>query len=295
MTRIRVNTDDLIIKAKDFDSAADSYYKAGDEILSVAMSMPSYEGQLSNPARAAGYEIQSQTRYVNTSLSGIAQSLRKTAQAFADADNQAIGVFSQSQESLLAASSLFGGFNPARSSGDSYLGYNYDPANPSVIIICMYGLCKKVIITPENKDIINDFILQVDGGSYTDPESGVKVDVKGYVPAKNDFNKATIAGIGSSVVIIGAGIALCFTGVGIPAGLVTAAGGVIGYAGSEYVEEQALSDMAKATSNAADDWNKLFPGDNQVGDPTYSVTDQGPGAGDPVYDPTPISSETPEP
>ncbi len=100
MTRVRVNTDDLIAKAKDFDTAADSYYKAGDEILAIAMSMPSYEGQLSNPARAAGYEIQGQTRDLNTSLSGIAQSLRKTAQAYADVDNATIEALNDSSASV---------------------------------------------------------------------------------------------------------------------------------------------------------------------------------------------------
>jgi uncharacterized protein YukE len=37
MTRIRVETEELKAKAKDFESAADSIKRAGDEILAAAM------------------------------------------------------------------------------------------------------------------------------------------------------------------------------------------------------------------------------------------------------------------
>jgi len=90
MARIRVNTEDLKNKAKDFDSAAEAFNRAGDDILAAAMSMPSYDGQLSGPARKVGYEIQKQARELSTALSGDAESLRKTAHAFEEVDNQTI-------------------------------------------------------------------------------------------------------------------------------------------------------------------------------------------------------------
>jgi hypothetical protein len=58
MPRIRVNTEDLKAQAKVFESAAAAFGKAGDDILAAALSMPSYDGQLSGPARTAGFEIQ---------------------------------------------------------------------------------------------------------------------------------------------------------------------------------------------------------------------------------------------
>jgi hypothetical protein len=95
MTRIRVNTEDLKNKAKDFESAADAFNRAGDEIAALAMSMPSYDGQLSGPARKAGYEIQSQAREMKTALSGDAESLRKAAQAFEEVDNRTIDILGE--------------------------------------------------------------------------------------------------------------------------------------------------------------------------------------------------------
>jgi uncharacterized protein YukE len=41
MVRIRVNTEELKSKAKDFESAADAFGRAGDEIAALAMTMPS--------------------------------------------------------------------------------------------------------------------------------------------------------------------------------------------------------------------------------------------------------------
>jgi hypothetical protein len=58
MTRIRVNTDDLKNEAKDFESAAEAFARAGDDIAAAAMAMPSYDGQLSGPAFKEGQEFQ---------------------------------------------------------------------------------------------------------------------------------------------------------------------------------------------------------------------------------------------
>jgi uncharacterized protein YukE len=103
MARIRVNTEDLKNKAKDFDSAAEACRRAGDDILAAAMAMPSYDGQLSGPARKAGYEIQKQTRELSTALASDAESLRKTAQSFEEVDNAVITEISGSITTLRGA------------------------------------------------------------------------------------------------------------------------------------------------------------------------------------------------
>jgi hypothetical protein len=297
MTRIRVNTDDLKNKAKDFESAAEAFARAGDDIAAAAMAMPSYDGQLSGPARKAGYEIQSQAREMKTALTNDALYLQKAAQDFERVNDQAVDALNQNQEMLMAAGSLDGGFNPARSSGTSYLGYNYDPSNPDVIILCLYGVCKKVIITDENRAAINDFILQVDGGTYTNPETGIKVEIQGYYDAKTKYDAAEITAIGASTGLIALGIVACLTVVAAPAAVAAVTSVAAANAAAVYVQQQAQADMTRATTNAADDWNKIIVGENQVGDPSYNITDQGPGANKPVYEPpeTPISSETPEP
>jgi uncharacterized protein YukE len=79
MTRIRVNTEDLKAKAKDFESAADAFSRAGDDIAAAAAAMPSYDGQLSGPARKAGAEIQSQARDMKTTLTNDAIAAKRRA------------------------------------------------------------------------------------------------------------------------------------------------------------------------------------------------------------------------
>jgi hypothetical protein len=96
MARIRVNTEDLKTKAKDFESAADAFGRAGDEIAALAMTMPSYDGQLSSPARKAGYEIQRQSREMQGLLQSDAQSLKESARAFDEVDNQSTTIFNES-------------------------------------------------------------------------------------------------------------------------------------------------------------------------------------------------------
>jgi len=108
MARIRVNTEDLKNKAKDFDSAAEAFKRAGDDILAAAMAMPSYDGQLSGPARKMGYEFQKQARELSTALTGDADSLRKTAQSFEEVDNQTVEIIGENT-ALLASAPLAGG------------------------------------------------------------------------------------------------------------------------------------------------------------------------------------------
>jgi hypothetical protein len=90
MTRIRVNTDEIKEKAKDFNIAADAIRKAGDEILSAALSLPSYEGQLSIPARNAGYEIQRQCHELSDNLLNDSIFLSNASKDFENTDNETI-------------------------------------------------------------------------------------------------------------------------------------------------------------------------------------------------------------
>lgn len=128
MTRIRINTEDLKTKARDFESAADAFTRAGDEIAAAAMAMPSYDGQLSGPARRAGYEIQSQTKEVSVGLSADAQSLQKTAQAFETVDNEAIETLNGYQGALVGHNSAAGFlyFPTAKANGgNEVIGYQF--------------------------------------------------------------------------------------------------------------------------------------------------------------------------
>jgi hypothetical protein len=136
MARIRVNTEDLKNKAKDFDSAADAFKRAGDEILTAAMSMPSYDGQLSGPARKMGYEFQKQARELSTVLAGDAESLRKTAQAFEDVDNQTIESLNNNLVSIKMSTPQYSPLGPSWETAgiDENFGYAYSIENDIYII-----------------------------------------------------------------------------------------------------------------------------------------------------------------
>jgi hypothetical protein len=180
MARIRVNTDDLKTKAKDFDSAAEAFNRAGDDILAAAMAMPSYDGQLTTPARKAGYAIQTQARALGAALAGDAESLRKAAQDFENVDNQAIDSFTQNQEALLS-DSLYGG-GPGEEDDDDKIGttvttfVNPDGSiltvtvtrtrNPDGSITEVRSERTKKVLTKEDADRINKGIEDGFGAVY---------------------------------------------------------------------------------------------------------------------------------
>jgi hypothetical protein len=103
MERIRVNTEDLKDKSKVFESSAAIFSQAGKDILSFAVGLPSYDGQLSGPARAAALEINRQCQDVHSCLMNDAHSLAKTARAFEDADNQTINLLNTEQINIASA------------------------------------------------------------------------------------------------------------------------------------------------------------------------------------------------
>ena len=150
--RIRVDTDDLQAKAKDVQSAADAFGQAGDDILNVAISLPSYEGQLSGPARAAAYEIQRQSREVQTGLASDAQSLRQTAQDYEAVDNQAIDALGANQASLTAYTPEYALLG-TESDGGSPSGEDKDYPHPPYDRM-VAGTDIAYYYQPENKTII---------------------------------------------------------------------------------------------------------------------------------------------
>jgi uncharacterized protein YukE len=93
MERILVDTDKLKAHSKQFESSAAVFSQVGKDILSFAAGLPSYDGQLSTPARVAALEIHCQCRDVSGYYSSDAQSLAKTAQAFEAVDNQTAKLF----------------------------------------------------------------------------------------------------------------------------------------------------------------------------------------------------------
>ena len=267
MARIRVDTEDLKAKAEDFESAADAFNRAGDEIAAAAMAMPSYDGQLSGPARKARYEIQARAREMKANLAGDAESLRKTAQAFEDIDNQAIDVFSQSQEALLSAS-LFAGFSDDRSVGSAYLGYNDDPTSDTVIL-CMYCVCTK-ISRAGNEKLIADYEQQV----------------KDYNAARTAMWAAYNAMLQCYAAATAAILASAGTGGLVLAGAIIAIGAIMAeYARQEKLYEEAIQAEIIASKNAATDWNLLSAGTCAGGDEKQGPHDSHPCADQKVYEP----------
>jgi hypothetical protein len=86
MARIRVDTNQLRSQAGSFESLAESIGHLGSDLYRLASSMPSYDGQLSGPARAAGLELQRQTQSHQRQFSDLHASLLRTAQAFEKVD-----------------------------------------------------------------------------------------------------------------------------------------------------------------------------------------------------------------
>ena len=130
MDRIRVDTAELKSKSKIFAAAADHYAQAGNEILSYVAGLPSYDGQLSGPARATAAEINRECKDIHAAYKSDADSLMRTAQAFEKTDNQTITVFNESQAALSAHTPEYIGlFSPAPATkthgGNKTFGYKY--------------------------------------------------------------------------------------------------------------------------------------------------------------------------
>jgi uncharacterized protein YukE len=158
MTRIKVNTEELKNKAKDFDSASEALAKAGDEIAAMAMAMPSYDGQLSNPARKIGYEIQKQSRELSANLAGDADSLRKTAKSFEDVDNITQDILNENV-SIMLNSPLYKIDVSIIPVGNDNLGYeDYE----DYVIIKRNGERYKIYKNDQNQEIVDKYENDID-------------------------------------------------------------------------------------------------------------------------------------
>jgi hypothetical protein len=270
MARIRVDTDELKRSAKDLAASADSVGRAGDEILAVAMALPSYEGQLSGPARAAGYEVQRRARDMQAALAGDANLLASNAASFEAVDNQTVGLLAQNQDAILAAP-------PAEirgvDVGDSYLGYRDDGLSDTVIL-CMYGVCRE-IPRAGNEEAIKKFEENAD--DYKEQKEKMM----------DDFYKTCVAAVAAT----GALIVLSVATAGVAT--VIAGIGVVGGIGSEALAWKAGKDaqdkMVDATYGAAYYWNKLFGetglGECVTGDDEQQVGDIWTRHATDIYDP----------
>jgi uncharacterized protein YukE len=164
MARIRVNTEDLKSNAKNFDSAAEAVYRAGEDIAALAAALPSYDGQLSGPARKAGYDIQTQMRDLKTCLAGDAETVNKAAQAYEEVDNRTIDIFTESsvQLSALLMPGGPGGEDggPIKKAGNfDWLGY-YDYG--ASVIFWRNGESISIIVTDENRELVEKYKQAVD-------------------------------------------------------------------------------------------------------------------------------------
>ncbi len=316
MARIRVNTDDLKTKAKDLETAANAFNTAGDKILAAAMAMPSYEGQLSSPARAAAYEIQRQSREVQASLSSDAQSLQKTAQDFENVNNQTVDIIGENT-ALLSDSPIYGGPGgendaPIRQGGSpDILGFDFLAYKDygDYVIIWRNGKTTTIIVTDQNRSLVQQYENDLD--DYFKNLTGFLSTIQSLLLANISIDKiiAVIvlliganllsAGLIDLIPGISSTVALAF---GSSADAVREVSGlstldIIKKCGAildplnptKYVDDvekfiQYGQGTSKALDAAENDWNKLFPpiplGPTSVPVPTP---------------PTPASTPTPTP
>jgi uncharacterized protein YukE len=166
MERIRVDTEKLKEKSKVFESSAGVYARAGKEILAFAAGLPSCDGQLSNPARAAALEINRQCQDINVCYSNDAELLGKTAKVFEEVDRQimeachanpaVLSVKMPYSEALFAPVSRTHG-------GNQLFGFKYLSNN--IVVIWHQGRTITIdlnAISPEDWQKTMDFIGKVE-------------------------------------------------------------------------------------------------------------------------------------
>jgi energy-converting hydrogenase Eha subunit C len=234
MKRIRVNTEELKTKAKDFDTTASVFFQAGEEILTVAMSMPSYDGQLSGPARQAGYEIHSRSRELLGFLSSDSKLLQMIAHKFEEVDNQVIKNLETTIAGLAAmVGSIFnnltetifndvGEVEPDLVKNRIY-GYSRNPLTGDVTI--WNNLTGEVIVftaeelqNPIVKDNVDAFkrnIIDMNAGILAEGAAaiaivaGIATGAIGLVAVPNPFTSIpALAAIGTGIIAFAAGVAV---------------------------------------------------------------------------------------
>jgi uncharacterized protein YukE len=243
MARIRVNTEDLKSNAKDFDSAAEAVYRAGEDIAALAAALPSYDGQLSGPARKIGYDIQSRSRDLQKDLAGDAASLRKTAQAFEEVDRQTVSIFTENQAQLDIYNKEILKIKKSHG-GDERLGYRW--LSDDYVVIWFEGKYLRIhLAVPPLSEA--DYQSILDFITYIDEYDNYREDMKDAL-----INSWKNAGKGI-LAVIGAGLIT-----GVP-GAAVAALAVLGFVIGDSVDElRALYERIQRFYKAVDEFDELW-------------------------------------
>jgi hypothetical protein len=253
---IRVDTTVLRKYAPKYKSSADVFDNDGTAIftyiISLLAAMPDYDGRLQQQARADTEEINTWCKDYSNRLRSNSDSLLITAQAFEDVDNQTVIAFAQNQVPLRYQNVDNGEYSlPGIDVGLSYLGYRDDGISDTVIL-CMYGVCKK-IVRKGNEKTIEEFENHVDD----------------YVEAKNkqdDIHDEMILAYGAAAVAV---IATGAETLGIGPIIVLGCAIYAYYADWKNLMEEEKK-MVEATYGAAYYWD-LLTGDNATGDDQQDV------------------------
>jgi uncharacterized protein YukE len=253
MERLRVDTDKLIHQSKEFESSATVFSQAGKEILGFVAGLPSYDGQLSTPARSASLEIHRQCQDLYEAYKSDSQSLARTAKVFEDVDNQSIEIFQQSQK-LISYENIPIVLLDKKpfDVGTAYLGY-HDDGLSDMVTLCIYGVCKK-FARVGNEKIIEEFEKRVDA----------------YEKARKERDDAFL-----NLCVLGAataGVLLTTLTIGVAALFIASVPLTNEYSQWKKVNV-AEDDMVAATNEAAVYWN-LLTGDNLSGDNHQGVLTQ---------------------
>jgi uncharacterized protein YukE len=251
MARIRVDTEELRRSAKDIASAADSIGKAGDEILAVAMALPSYDGQLSGPARKAGYDIQTQMRDLKTCLAGDAETVNKAAQAYEEVDGQTVTSLDKLFSALAecASSAVNGLLGSITTSISNILGVTPDACSNLLYSYSRDPLTGIVIIY--NKQTGETLIFTAE--DLQNPAIAANVEsFKDYI---NSTNAAVIAEAAAAMALViglaagGIGIVLASSGLPAVAAWGVAAIGVIGGIAVAIINAPSLLNSIQGSAN----------------------------------------------
>jgi hypothetical protein len=95
MTRIRVDTELMRTEAARLHTTQTMLLQVEEALARIAASMPSYDGQLSGPSRAAGMEAQSRVRSLANRHDALSQQLHTLAAGFESVDQGPIDLWNQ--------------------------------------------------------------------------------------------------------------------------------------------------------------------------------------------------------
>ncbi len=253
---LRVNTETLRAYAPKYKATADVFGRDGpailDYIISLLAAMPDYDGRLQQQARADAEEINNWCKDYSLRLGKNADSLLKTAKAFEDVDNQTVIAFAQNEVPRRYQNVDNGDYGlEGIDIGTSYLGYRDDGISDTVIL-CMYGVCKK-IVRKGNEKAIEEFEHKVD-------------DYYAAKISRDDIHDNMILAYGGAVVAV---LATAAETAGIGAIIVLGVAVFAYYAEWKNLMEEETK-MTDATYGAAYYWD-ILTGDNLSGDDQQDV------------------------